>query len=233
MKKSKNCKKCGNKFISDKKHCNKCLMMYRIRDRKRMEMGLCRTCCKNKPEFGKTMCLKCLDKKNIANKNLYKLRKSLGVCRNGCGKKVYINHLYCKECLIKSNEYGRKQYKKNIDNDLCPRCRVRKILNNKQSCKECLWDGILRKNYITFKEADKLLKQQNYICPLSGRKLIKGVNASIDHIIPIGKHRKDKNHKLAKVSNIRIVDIDVQFWRRNFTDQKIIKVSEDITKHNK
>lgn len=167
-----------------------------------------------------TRCHKCINYVKNKNNKLKKLKK----CPNHPKINAASGKVRCQKCI----EDAKKNRNNHIVNGKCPCHPNRDVAKDKKSCLECLWEHALIGAHLTNEQATKILEKQNYICTLSGRKLIKGINASPDHIIPVGKHRKDKNHPLNNISNIRFVDIEAQFFRKDFDDKKLKNLVKDI-----
>lgn len=62
--------------------------------------------------------------------------------------------------------------------------------------------------------------KQNGLCDLTGRKLDK--SAHLDHIIPLKRGGK------TELNNLRWVCPDVNYAKRNLTDEEFIKLNEDV-----
>ena len=69
----------------------------------------------------------------------------------------------------------------------------------------------------------RLAKQQRLICPLTGRKLT-NETISPDHKIPLSHGGK------SSIENIRLVHVDANMARRNFTDSQFIQLCQDVAK---
>ena len=72
-----------------------------------------------------------------------------------------------------------------------------------------------------WKELRELLEKQDFICPLTGRELVPGENASLDHIIP--KSRGGPN----KIGNLQWLDNNINFAKRNLLPDEFAQLISD------
>ena len=186
----------------------------KIKRQKLKSKGYCVRHIHRKAVFGTTMCLECLNNK----KEYFKKMKFDKKCPNHSNEVVSFGHTVCDKCLEHSKKISRERKK----NGKCHGHPNKKVVPGHSSCKECLWYTILRKNKVTNKQVTIILEKQKYICPLSGRKLIEGINTSVDHIV----HKC--NNGSNKIDNIRFTDIDANIFRKDFSDKKLYKISRDI-----
>ena len=141
-----------------------------------------------------------------------------------CGNTPIFGKLQCQKCLDRLKNNTNKR----IANGMC-RSHPNEPLapGSKSRCYKCLWEGVIGHCNLTDTEASKILEKQNYICPISGRKLIKGINTSPDHIV------HQSNGGTHNPNNIRFVDIMVQRCRHTWTDEGLFKFVKDVYKHQK
>lgn len=184
---------------------------YRKKYRENLKaQGKCGDCRKDVVP-GKTYCQKCLNKRNKQHKK----RKAQGKCQR-CEKKSIPGKSCCQKCSDKRNKRNKNLIK-------LGKCQCgRDAVFGKKCCQNCSWKGILRKHNLLNKQATQILEKQNYICPLSGRKLIKGINASCDHIIC------KCNGGTNNIKNLRFVDIHAQYARLDYSDKELYRLSKDI-----
>ena len=140
----------------------------------------------------------------------------------------------CKDCV---RIYLSARYKKNkadADRNGTCRCFGCEIITEvgaayctdhffKNSAHGTLKDSSL------WQDIKKLAEKQNYICPLTGDKLIAGVNMSLDHIKPSSKYPhllQDLNNLqwLSKWANLAKLDWDLDVFIAN-----CIKVAKRFT----
>jgi len=69
-----------------------------------------------------------------------------------------------------------------------------------------------------------ILEKQNYTCPYTGRKLILGVNASVDHKIPRSLSREN----VGSIDNLEWVETEVNRAKRTLTKEEFISLCKLI-----
>jgi hypothetical protein len=78
-----------------------------------------------------------------------------------------------------------------------------------------------------WEEIQKLFYSQNQRCYLTGRLLVPGINASLDHIKPQSKNPELYN----KIENIRWCDIDVNKAKNKLSNEELFKLCEDVLRY--
>ncbi len=137
-------------------------------------------------------------------------------------------HARCEKCLVKSRGYTSKFQKKNRSNGLCA-CGKVAITNS--SCEKC-WFSRMAKNRTGSRSNAHLIKsifeQQNGLCAYTGEKLIIGINASLDHKMPIskggGKYDKD---------NLQWVCLRINWMKTDFSHSEFLAMCLSIARHRK
>jgi len=137
---------------------------------------------------GILFCNKCREDQKNKSKKIRKYRAENNLCAY-CGKPLQNNEKRaCEICRKRQTEKNRKTQKTLIKNGRCPNCGNPATIG--QKCEKCWFKGISRyntgvvKNWLAIKT---LIEKQKYKCRYTGKELIPGVNATIDHIIPISK----------------------------------------------
>jgi len=160
----------------------------------------------------------------------YKNIKTQGICVR-CKIPLSVErrnkkNVMCYACTQKNIKLQNKLRKERRKHFLCVYCGKSIIIQNKYFlCEEHLLKTMARantgssKNWLYLKE---LLKKQNYKCIYSGRELIIGKNASIDHIIPKTKDGENS------IENIQWVDRQVNFIKRDLNHQEFLSIIELI-----
>ncbi len=73
------------------------------------------------------------------------------------------------------------------------------------------------------------LIEQDFKCYITGRELVLGLNASLDHVIP-----RSKDKELSKkIDNLKWCDKSVNFVKRDLTIDEFISLCRDVIEHNK
>lgn len=130
---------------------------------------------------------------------------------------------YRKENKERLKIYDKKRYNDSKRLGICVDCHKNPCKFKRTRCCLCAWKQVAYDIKLTLNILDKLYDKQNGLCALSGRKLIKGVNASPDHIVPRNKGgTNDKN-------NLRLLDWNINRARSDFSDEEFIKICIDVT----
>jgi len=126
--------------------------------------------------------------------------------------------------MSKRNEYQKTWMRKQTENGLCIFCRNSK-LPNAHVCERHYFLNVATtlKNRNLASGLDLLWQLQEGKCYLTGRKLIMGVNASIDHIIP-----KCKNGKVDSLENVRWCDKGVNWLKSGHTINELIQLCKEV-----
>lgn len=161
---------------------------------------------------------------------LYKNRHQECIARGVCASHPDIPLLNgftrCDRCLKQRTEQQKRRHKLYKKQGKCVSCGLQDIVSGAIRCAKCRWKkNIQASAKLSIKIADDIINKQNYICPLSGRILKKGINASSDHII----HKKYGGLNTRK--NIRFVDMQVNLARRDYTDEDFIKMCYEVVNH--
>jgi len=200
------CRKCSREAAPGKASCGVCLERKRQQNKrvrqKRIDSNHCSNCGSTCDVVGRKMCSIChTTSRTNAAEHRNKRRDNL-------------------ECVSCGAQTKRK---------LCDRCQAKKVKSEKQRRDrlraegKCVWcsslidtDGSLCQ-YCCIKGAARawlggadqtdvlkdLLEAQGSLCPYTGRKLVPGKNASIDHKVPRSRGGEDK------VENLQWVDGEV------------------------
>jgi len=116
-------------------------------------------------------------------------------------------------------KYLKARLKKHKKNKWCRSCPTPLMKNSKTWCKKHWFAQVVYRygfKLSDWKKAEELLEQQNYTCPYSGRKLIIGVNASLDHKNPRSKFPKLRS----EWSNVEWVDLYINNIKQTLTKEE-------------
>jgi len=158
-------------------------------NRKRIESGICVQCGKVRDGNSKRYCSSCsaafLSNSKLRQKSL--LESSL--CTS-CGKNPLHSSRHCRDCLDRFNERRRVKKETLLSNNLCTRCGKQEVIKDNTRCDVCIlkhmaWNHM--KDGSKWTELKSIFEKQNGICPYTGRLLQIGVDAELDHIIPVSK----------------------------------------------
>lgn len=170
-------------------------------------------------------------------------------CSPGCRQRVPITYKHCKICKIKflptkrrnqkycSIECRKKGYrnavrkykKKNDAQSRCHHCSNPKLPGSGYLCEKHWFSKIIKSAGFYERDAPekakRLLESQGYKCPYTGRRIVLGVNASIDHKNPKARFPDQR----CLWENIEWVDIDVNSAKRNLTKTEFISMCSLIS----
>lgn len=184
--------------------------------KKRISESLCIDC--GAPIFGKILfCSKCAGKRKQKSKAIRLNRQASNLCVH-CGKPLKTDEKKnCNKCKKRRCESTRKTQITRRKRGLCPSCG--EIATIGADCEKCWFKRISRyntgavKNWLSIK---KLLEKQEYKCVYTGKKLIPGKNASIDHIVPKSKGGNNS------IKNLQWVDEQVNRIKNDMTHYEFI-----------
>jgi len=214
--------------------CDSCRATSKRRYERRKSEGLCTSCGKPCESLGKIICNSCRDKALEKHEELEENRRQAKVCRI-CGlDKPAPRSKMCSNCSKKYVGYGEQRRITLSVAGKCTSCSgelgdFSEIQNSKKSkvCRQCflrrLAGTYLKNPDLGFKLERKLMDQE-YKCPYSGKILVLGVNASIDHIYPQSRF-PDKKYDL---SNLEWVDLYINLLKRDMTKDEFISLIRNI-----
>jgi hypothetical protein len=128
---------------------------------------------------------------------------------------------------------SRNWISKNRKRGLCYSCSRKPVSNTSSWCEQhwftqAAWRSGLRGKG-SWKRIRELLEHQNYICPYTGKVLIIGVNASVDHKLPRSRYPE----LVGDISNYEWVDEDVNRAKRSMTRDEFVLLCKIIARRFK
>lgn len=148
-----------------------------------------------------------------------------------CGNKFRSTMAAKKYCSHKCYRLrmSRNWVSKNRARGLCYSCENPPVQGTSSWCEkhwltQAAWRAGLRGKG-SWKKIKLLLELQNYICPYTGKKLVIGVNASVDHKLPRSKYPD----LVGDISNYEWVDEDVNRAKRAMTKDEFISMCRLIS----
>jgi len=195
----------------------------------RKKNNLCVICGNPKGETKLVHCNECNILNNLrTGKDKQKLKEKK-LCLH-CRKPTNNNKLLCNDCLKKAVQQSSRLRERKNNNNLCRYCGkyANIVKENSRICNNCWFKGIARGNTGSSKNWNlikNLLEKQNYKCAYTGKKLIIGENASIDHIIPRSKGGSNE------IQNLQWVDKDINEMKNDFTHEEFINTIKIIINH--
>lgn len=132
--------------------------------------------------------------------------------------------------MNKQNTYNNNWAKYQNEKGLCRFCNNQRLINQK-TCTTCYLKVMAKNNLNNRMHHSTLyekLVEQDFKCYLSGRELILGDNASLDHVIA---RSKDKSLCL-DLSNIKWIDKHVNRVKTDLSVDELLILCKEIIKHN-
>lgn len=190
----------------------------------RKQNNLCISCGKSKNSNKTLCCESCRFKNNERSKKVRESRKKENQCQY-CGKTIKNLKLKsCNNCRKKLAESVKYLTEKRREKGLCKcgeKANIGFVCENCWFKKASLNNTGSRKSWLFIKN---LLKLQNFKCSYSGKLLIIGKNASLDHKVPICK-----NGNKSSISNLQWVDYDINTkMKRHMSHDEFILLLKTI-----
>ena len=174
------------------------------------------------------LCKECREKGLESRQKFIKSRE--GLCKNCCIPIIDNSHTLCESCRT-NNKLKTKEYRqKRCESGLCTQCGGPKEDSDIRRCLKCvLKDTALRclGDRRRYEEIGDKFKKQGMRCIYSGRLLRLGVNASLDHKIPLCR---GGNHEEA---NLQWVDMTVNVMKSKLTENEFFGLIKEIAKNIK
>ena len=203
--------------------------------RDRLGRGLCSKCGRPREQESATQCNACIEKgKSRWHKRTERLR-ALGLCTKCGGERDREDRAYCASCRAKTNErvrlhrlkypqrrqptYSRYKY----PSGLCRSCGKAQEVGC--VCLACWFKRKATTATGTTADAgavEKLLNRQKHRCPYSGRRLFPGINASIDHIVPLSEGGG------RSLDNVQWLDTSVNVAKNSLSEKEFLALVADI-----
>jgi len=112
------------------------------------------------------------------------------------------------------------------DQKLCLKCGKPSAVRDRDClCEDCWFKAIAKnrtgspKNWLLIKT---ILQNQNYRCAYTGKELVIGQNASLDHIIPIAQGGDNS------LENLQWTDCQINIMKNNMSHQEFISTIQLI-----
>lgn len=171
--------------------------------------------CPSPPVPGRSRCRPCLIAARVNGETLARQRAADGLCVQ-CGKAPKgEKHKLCDPCRKKNRERVAGVRKSRRDAGLCERCGLRPKIGNVRQCETCWFVVMSHEATGTTTHAEELralFYANGGRCAYSGAPLEIGVDASLDHRLPVTKGGTDD------VGNLQWVHAAVNQMKWNFTE---------------
>ena len=183
------------------------------------DIGKCQICGGNVLP-GKVTCVSCLENRRM----LYNERKSQGVCVK-CGKTAICGKTQCITCHASTGRARQIIINHRIENGICSKCGKHSAFPSKKFCVKCLVASQARLAKTTLKILLEVFEEQKGQCPYTGRHLILGGDASVDHKLP--RSKGGTNNK----PNLQWVHYNVNVAKLNMTHDEFITFCREIVEY--
>jgi hypothetical protein len=205
-------------------HHHRCKACYREARLQLVASGVCSAGC-GRPRDGKRLtCSGCTALARSAARRLYRQRRSQGLC-GLCGGTVEAGRgATCAGCSDKQ----RAQRRRATEDGRCLKCFTRPKLPDHQQCESCWFKRQAHKHLgSTTRSSDlrSIWLRQKGLCALSGERLVPGLNASVDHVVPRSLGGTDE------ASNLRWVETTVNQARSNMSDEAFVAMCRRVVDH--
>lgn len=161
-------------------------------------------------------------------------RKAQGVCSQ-CGQLPLIDgRQYCLECKTKQIRTITNTREDRISHGLCAVCGCNTAMpdptGRKWYCTTCYLKNVANiqlgsaQHWTTLREK---LEQQGGRCPYTGERLVLGVNASVDHVLPVSRFPERRTDP----RNVEWVTRRINSMKGNMTEQEFLNLLSSILRH--
>lgn len=201
---------------------------------RRLRSGLCISCGLSRGDDGtETLCRKCADKS--AERSREKISSRIpGRCA-WCGEIIEdgVSGVFCIKHRERNRNNTRDRYKKYRDAGLCQKCGSRPAANPSAKstlCEECWLKSYARRllgNQSKWTELKEMYDSQGGLCAYSGAQITLGVDASLDHVLPISRFPVDK----PDISQFKWVSTTVNYMKNNMTLDEWTSTMRKILNH--
>lgn len=196
------CQQCGRPVQDNCVHCPECLCKKRKKRDILKTKGICTRCFVTPCEKG-VICAACKKKDYDASKRRKDKRRSDGVCEY-CGKPAINKQRVAGE--------ARRFFGGDCLTRMCLEHYLRRVASRIGTTKR-------------WKELLDLFDFQDERCALTGWKLTMGVDADLDHIVPLSK---GGSHE---ISNLQWLNKDVNIIKRDLSEDYFLSIVKAISQH--
>lgn len=213
------CSECDAPALGSQTRCERCFRRQKVARENMRKKGLCAACGAEPRLEGFTIGATC--RENFRAK-IVALRGS-GTCI-ACGlRPIFIERstTRCLECCDANKAKAMASRRSRLERGTCADCGLAPPSVRIQ-CLRCWYDNVAQRYRIDAADLCQLWEHQGGCCALTGETLIPGVNASLDHVVPV------KRGGTADITNVRWVTIIVNQAKRDFGDPDFFDMCRKI-----
>ena len=214
--------KCGVAWVGNASEYYK--VRHKIRRDERLAQGVCVKCGKRPPQGNKVWCEVCTKKETVATMARVHRRQAAGECIR-CGVPLICGDpsvVYCDVHRDKANAGTRAKMRKRVAEGKCGMCGSTELVTKSV----CFDHWLLKMSRSAVGKCSKkismsvwgILLQQEMRCAYTGKELVPGQNASVDHIVP--RSRGGSND----LSNLQWVDTTVNIMKHNLLHEEFVEI---------
>jgi 5-methylcytosine-specific restriction endonuclease McrA len=162
-------------------------------------------------------------------RRFYIKQRALGLCLE-CINPVTEGHSRCSKCLARRLEKARHNKEEARQKGICVACLTQTALANNRICEICYFKNTARTHLGTgklWKQLKDKFEEQKGKCALSGFPMTLGVNAELDHIMPMAKGGK------RNLENTQWVLRVVNRMKRDLPESEFFTLVEALYNHMK
>lgn len=172
-------------------------------------------------------CAECRRKLREAEDRLRQSRRERGECIVCGGGDVQPPHTKCNSCLEEQRAKAKLKTQKNIADKKCIHCSTPAI-DGHRLCEVCyLKQRATRhfKDVSRWQELKEVYNQQQGICPYTGERLVIGVNAELDHLVP--REKGGSNEK----SNLQWVLKQINVMKWHYYENEFLQIVKKVCEY--
>lgn len=228
LKKNGTCQDCYvSPFKENSIYCQNCLDKQKLGRQARAESNLCISC--RDPITTGTLCERCRirSRKNAVLRS--QMWKQQSKCTK-CGSDRDSELSKCASCRQLASESYLRSKKRNDDLGICVDCGKQSAIQGNRRCIACYVKRVAGKrtgDISRQQELQKLFEQQQGVCPYTGLILSLGVNADLDHKVPVSKGGTNA------IENLQWVHKMANTMKWHYGEEEFLNMVETIASHRR
>lgn len=222
------CLNCGQPSVAGRAKCEHHLESARRR-RKAKGRKSCNNCSKP-PLPGRAYCESCFIRIRNKFEQARQERESMGLCLS-CGKlPPSPNRSLCQPCLDLRRDKAREYRQTRLAAGLCVRCGKTGKLPHSSNCEVCFFKDLSNQTFGTVVEGEPLRNlfwANGGRCVYSNLPLTFGLDATLDHIVPVAKGGTDT------IDNVQFVHSMANQMKWSYLESEFLGFIKAIYEHKK